>query len=75
MEIHPWKLKKKIILVSDVDNGGGKACVWARNTWEIYVSSFQFIAYLKLLFLKSVSIFKILGGGKVNITSTLGFEP
>lgn len=49
--------KKKIILVSDVDNGGGKACVWARNTWEIYVSSFQFYCIPKTAILKKCKYF------------------
>ena len=35
-------LGKKKILVSDVDNGGGKACVRAESKWEIFVTSSQF---------------------------------
>ena len=35
--------KKCTILVSDADNGGGYACVWAADViWEISVPSSQF---------------------------------
>lgn len=35
-------LVKKKKLVSDVDNGGGEACVRAESKWEIFVTSSQF---------------------------------
>lgn len=43
MWVHHWLKKKKgITLMSDVDNEGSSACVWARSIQEISVPSFQF---------------------------------
>lgn len=47
-----------------------------KDTWEIYVSSFQFYCISKTAIFKKCKYFKRYWvGEKVNITSTLGFEP
>ena len=35
------------VLLEDVDNGGGYACVWAECIWELSVPSSQFCCELK----------------------------
>ena len=42
MQVHPWLKKKGTILVSNVDNGGGYACLGAGDIWKISVPSSQF---------------------------------
>ena len=42
------------MLMGDMDNGGGYACVWARGLWEISVPSSPFCCESKIAQKKSI---------------------
>lgn len=51
MKFHPWfeKKKKSTILMGDIENRGGFACVMAESVWERLYFPFNYIVNLNLL--------------------------